>query len=93
MSIDLKRLEALSSLEIPKEKEEQLKAQLNDIVGFVENLNKLDVSHVSATYSTLEGGTPFREDEPKSNPDISQGILKNAPKSEDGFFIVPKIIE
>jgi len=93
MSIDLKRLEALSSLEIPKEKEEQLKTQLSDIVGFVENLNKLDVSHISATYSTLEGGTPFREDEPKSNPEISQGILKNAPKSEDGFFIVPKIIE
>ena len=93
MGIDLKRLEALSSLEIPQEKEEQLKAQLNDIVGFVEVLNKLDVSHIDATYFTLENGTPFREDEPKNNPNISKTILANAPKSEDGFFIVPKIIE
>ncbi len=93
MSIDLKRLESLSSLEIPKEKEEALKAQLNDIVGFVEVLNSLDVSHVDATYSTLEGGTPMREDVASRNSEISETILKNAPKSEDGFFIVPKIIE
>jgi aspartyl-tRNA(Asn)/glutamyl-tRNA(Gln) amidotransferase subunit C len=35
----------------------------------------------------------LREDEPKSNQTIINTILKNAPKSEEGFFVVPKIIE
>jgi len=35
----------------------------------------------------------FREDIPVSNPEIIEDILKHAPKSEGGFFVVPKIIE
>lgn len=96
MTIDdklIERVAKLSSLRISESEKEALKEELGDIVGFVENLNSLDVSNVDATFNTLEGGTQLAKDEPKSSKEISEHIIKNAPKSEDNFFIVPKIIE
>lgn len=96
MTIDdntIDKLAKLSSLEIDESKKESLKAELGDIINFVENLNEIDVSHIDATFTTVEGGTPLREDESKQDLEMSKHILENAPKSEDGYFIVPKIIE
>lgn len=96
MTIDDKlidKLAKLSSLEIDDSRKESLKSELGDIINFVENLNEIDVSHIDATFTTVEGGTPLREDISKQDLEMSAHILKHAPKSEDGFFIVPKIIE
>ena len=96
MTVDDKlidKLAKLSSLEISDEKKESLKSELGDIINFVENLNEIDVSDIEATFSTIEGGTPLREDEPSQNLERAKAILENAPKSEDGYFVVPKIIE
>ena len=96
MTVDdnlIAKLAKLSSLEIDDAKKENLKSELADIINFVENLNEIDVSNIEATFSTIEGGTPLREDESKQDLELSNHILKNAPKSEDGYFIVPKIIE
>jgi len=87
------KLAKLSSLEIEDSKKENLKSELADIINFVENLNEIDVSNIEATFSTVEGGTPLREDLSEQNLELSSHILKHAPKSEDGYFIVPKIIE
>ncbi len=96
MKIDdklLTKLEKLSSLEIVSEKREETIKEIGKIVDFVENLNELDLDDKEASFLTIDGGTPFREDIPKSNPKIIKTILENAPKSEGGFFVVPKIIE
>lgn len=96
MTVDdklIQKLAKLSSLEISDDRKEALKSELGDIINFVENLNEIDVSDIEATFSTIEGGTPLREDEPVQDLQRAQTILKNAPKSEDGYFIVPKIIE
>ena len=96
MTVDDKlidKLAKLSSLEISDEKKESLKSELGDIINFVENLNEIDVSDIEATFSTIEGGTPLREDVPAQDLDRAKAILENAPKSEDGYFVVPKIIE
>lgn len=96
MTIDdntIDKLAKLSSLEIDDSKKESLKAELGEIINFVENLNELDVSHIDATFTTVEGGTPLREDISNQDLEMSKHILENAPKSEDGYFIVPKIIE
>ncbi len=87
------KLAKLSSLEIDDSRKEKLKSELGDIINFVENLNDIDVSHIEATFTTVEGGTPLREDISKQDLELSNHILKHAPKSEDGYFIVPKIIE
>lgn len=96
MTVDdstIEKLAKLSSLEIDESKKENLKKELGDIINFVENLNEIDVSHIDATFTTVEGGTPLREDVSKQDLEMSEHILKHAPKSEDGYFIVPKIIE
>ncbi len=96
MKIDetlLSKLEKLSSLKISEEKRESTIQEIAKIVDFVENLNELDLDNEEASFSTIEGGTPFREDTPKNDPKIIEDILNHAPKKEDGFFVVPKIIE
>ncbi len=89
----LEKLENLSHLNISDSKREEIISQLSDILEYVENLSELDTSNIDSYFSTLEGGTPLREDEPYCNKQINESILKNAPLSEDNFFIVPAIIE
>ena len=96
MKIDnelLQKLERLSSVKISDEKREGVINQLSEIVSFVENLNELNLEGEEATFTTLSGGTPFREDIPSVNTEIIKTILTHAPQSENGFFVVPKIIE
>ena len=96
MKIDdalINKLSKLSSLEISANKKENLKSELADIVNFVENLNEIDVDNVDATFTTVEGGALLREDIAIQDIEVSNHIIKHAPKSENGYFTVPKIIE
>ena len=88
----LKKLEKLSAFKVPENKREEMKTQLNEIVNFVEILNELDLDGIEAAVSTAKGGTALREDIPRKSNAI-EIILDNAPKAENGFFVVPKIIE
>jgi len=89
----IEKLEKLSSLKLDSSKKEKIKNDLTQMLEFVENLNDIDVSNVEATFSTVSGGTALREDIPYQDLELSKHILNNAPKSENGYFIVPKIIE
>ncbi len=87
------KLAKLSSLDIADDKKEQLGKELADIVGFVENLNEIDISSVDATFTTIEGGQPLREDINSKEDGLSDRIMQNSPKIMDNYFIVPTIIE
>ena len=87
------KLAKLSSLNIADDKKDGLARELEEIVQFVENLNEIDVSSVEATFTTIEGGQPLREDKDFKENGLSEAIMKNAPKSSDNYFIVPTIIE
>ena len=96
MQIDdtvLAKLEKLSHLRIDDSKKEEVKKQLSGILNYIENLNELDTNALSATFSTLDGGTPLREDSPREANDIAKDILSKAPQGQDDYFIVPAIIE
>jgi len=96
MQIDdslLAKLEKLSHLRIDASKKEEVKAQLSGILDYIDNLNELDTDVLSASFSTLDGGTPLRVDTPRKSNDIAQNILSKAPKSQNDYFIVPAIIE
>jgi len=96
MTIDnttVDKLAKLSSLEINEDRKETIGKELADIVTFVENLNEIDVSHVDATFTTIEGGQPLREDNSFKEDGLSKRIMENAPKAEENYFIVPTIIE
>ncbi len=89
----LKKLEKLSHLRVDDSKKDEIISQLSEIVTYIENLNELDTDHLDASFSTLEGGTPMREDLPTVDPSISKDILAHAPSTEDDFFVVPAIID
>jgi len=96
MQIDdtvLAKLEKLSHLHIDDSKKEEVKTQLSGILSYIDNLNELDTDALSATFSTLDGGTPLREDVPREANDIAKDILSKAPQGQDDYFIVPAIIE
>ena len=96
MQIDntlLAKLEKLSHLRIDDSKKEEVMGQLTDILGYIDNLNELDTESLSASFSTLEGGTPLREDKPREANEVAKDILSHAPQAKDDFFIVPAIIE
>ena len=89
----LEKLEKLSMLKIEDEKREELAGQLTEILAYVENLAELNTDALDASFSTLAGGTPLREDIASPNPEIAKQIFSHAPNAENDFFIVPKIIE
>ena len=94
MQIDeklLTKLEKLSALSITEKRAELMK-DLSEIVNFVEKLNELELNSQKLTISTIKGGTPFRDDK-ISTSEVINDVLKNAPKTLDHFFVVPKIIE
>jgi len=96
MKIDdtlLRKLEKLSSLSIDDAKRAETVKEIGQIVDFVENLAELDLDDKDDHFSTIEGGTPFREDIPSTNPEVIEDLLKVAPNRKGGFFVVPKIIE
>ncbi|WP_300362299.1 Asp-tRNA(Asn)/Glu-tRNA(Gln) amidotransferase subunit GatC [Hydrogenimonas sp.] len=89
----LQRLEKLSMLKIEEGKRAEMIEELEKIVGFVDILGELDTENLDPSFSTLEGGTPMREDTPDENPEVREIILENAPKAKDDYFVVPSIIE
>lgn len=96
MQIDdkvLEKLEKLSHLRIDSAKKEEVKAQLSNILSYIEHLNELDTEALDASFSTLEGGTPMREDVTRGVEHVVEDILANAPEAKEDFFIVPAIIE
>lgn len=89
----LNKLEKLSYLEIDQSKREEIKEQLSEIVSFVDNLSELNTDGVDDKFAMDDRQTPLREDTPSCETNINEDILKNSPRSEDHFFVVPKIIE
>ncbi len=89
----LKRLEKLSFLTIDDAKRGEIIEQLSGIVAFVDNLSELDTENVDDNFAMNESGTPAREDKSACDSAVNDDILEHAPRSEEHFFVVPKIIE
>ena len=89
----LQRLEKLSFLTIEEDKREEIIGQLSGIVDFVDNLSELNTEDVDDNFAMNDSGTPTREDKSSCDSAINDDILEHAPRSEEHFFIVPKIIE
>lgn len=89
----LTKLEKLSFLKISDDKRDEIKDQLSGIVSLVDNLSELNTEGVDDNFAMNGSATFTREDSTFCNANINDDILKNAPKSGDHFFIVPKIIE
>jgi aspartyl-tRNA(Asn)/glutamyl-tRNA(Gln) amidotransferase subunit C len=82
----------LAHLALSDVEQEHLRADMDQMLGYVDKLNELDTSNVPPTAQVGEAGTPMRPDE-VTNPPAQAAMLSNAPAAERGYFKVPKIIE
>ena len=88
---DVEHIAALAKLEFSPEEKEQLVHQLNQILTYMEQLNKLDTSAVEPLTHVLDLQGRVRQD--KVEPGLTADeALQNAPAKTDKFFKVPKVI-
>ncbi len=71
---------------------EPLAAELSGILGFMEQLNEVDVAGVEPMTSVTPMTLPWREDVVTDGGDPDK-VLANAPDARAGFFTVPKVVE
>ena len=89
---DVKKVARLSRIAVEDERLEALAGELNGIIGWIEQLNEVDVEGVEPMTSVVESVLTMRTDT-VTDGDKADQVLANAPKSEDGFFVVPKAVE
>lgn len=95
MSVDkntVRKVARLARIAVPEERLEPMAAELNGILAWIEQLNEVDVAGVDAMTTPVAMTLPMRDDV-ISDGGIPDQVLANAPKSEDGFFVVPKVVE
>lgn len=95
MSVDLatvKRVAKLARIAVSDEDAEKMQGELNTILGFVEQLDEVDVSGVEPMTSVVSMEMKKREDV-VNDGNKADDIVANAPVTEDNFFMVPKVVE
>lgn len=95
MSVDLqtvKRVAHLARIAVSKEDAERMTGELNAILGFVEQLNEVDVSGIEPMTSVTPMDMKKRQDVVTDGGKAAD-IVANAPATEENFFLVPKVVE
>jgi aspartyl-tRNA(Asn)/glutamyl-tRNA(Gln) amidotransferase subunit C len=95
MSIDhntVRRIARLARIKVSDEEVPRLADELNGILGWIEQLSEVDVTGVEPMTSVVAMKMKWRQDE-VTDGGIPGDIVGNAPSSEDGFFVVPKVVE
>ena len=95
MSVDtatVRRVARLARIKVTNDEAERMTNELNSILGFVEQLNEVDVAGVEPMTSVVSVKMRRRQDVVTDGEDAA-AITLNAPVSEDHFFLVPKVVE
>ena len=95
MAIDaatVRKVARLARIAEPEEKLEPLARELTGIMAWIEQLAEVDTDGVEPMTSAVSMPMPLREDVVTDGGDAAK-VLSNAPKTVDGFFVVPKVVE
>jgi aspartyl-tRNA(Asn)/glutamyl-tRNA(Gln) amidotransferase subunit C len=92
-SSDVTRIAHLARIEITEAQTQQTLLQLNEIFKMIEQLQAVDTTGIAPMSHPLGGSQRLREDLATSEHTDREAIMRNAPASQDGLFLVPKVIE
>jgi len=95
MSVDadtVRRIAHLARIAVADDEVEHLKGELNAMLAFVEQLAEVNVDGVEPMTSVTPMAMKKRADV-VTDGNIAADIVKNAPASQDNFFLVPKVVE
>ncbi len=88
----VKKVASLARLRVKEEEITTIAQELQAILGLVDQLAKVKIDNTAPMTTPSAGKTPLRPDAIEANASRVQ-ILENAPQSEEGFFVVPKVVE
>jgi aspartyl-tRNA(Asn)/glutamyl-tRNA(Gln) amidotransferase subunit C len=89
---EVERIAALARLAIPAGRGDRLAAELTRILGFVEALDRLDLAGIEPVMLAPRAAE-LREDRANGRRLDREQALAAAPEAEDGFVVVPPIVE
>jgi len=95
MSVDkqtVRRIAKLARIALPEERVESMMAELNGILGWIEQLQEVNVEGVAPMTSVVAQKLKMRDDVVTAGGDAA-AIVANAPQTQDDFFVVPKVVE
>ena len=95
MSVDLKtvkRVAHLARIAVSDEEAAKMEGELNRILGFVEQLNEVDIEGVQPMTSVIPLDMKKRPDA-VTDGHKADDVVANAPQSDKDFFLVPKVVE
>ncbi|MGR6431189.1 Asp-tRNA(Asn)/Glu-tRNA(Gln) amidotransferase subunit GatC [Rhizobium sp. PAMB 3182] len=95
MSVDLatvKRVAHLARIAVTEDEAEKMMGELNNILGFVEQLSEVDVKDVEPMTSVTPMAMKKRIDE-ITDGNKADDVVANAPVTDKNFFLVPKVVE
>lgn len=81
----------LSRLHLAEEDIDRLACQLDRIIGYMDILQAVDTENVPPMSHALHLVNVMRKDEVQEHLSLEE-VFRNTPESEDGFFVVPKVI-
>lgn len=95
MSVDtatVRRVARLARIKVSDQEAERMTVELNSILGFVEQLAEVNVDGIEPMTSVVSMEMKKRMDVVTDGNDPAR-VLANAPLSDDGFYMVPKVVE
>ncbi len=86
------RIATLARIRVPEEELEGLAAEMDKIIGWVEQLDEVTTDDVPPMASVVDVELPWRDDA-VTDGDCRDKVLANAPEKVEGFFAVSKVLE
>ena len=91
-SEQVRHIAKLARIAMSEEELERLVPELNNILGWVEQLGEVDTDGVEPLTAVIDQKLRLRDDV-VNDGDVRDDVLANAPEAQHGFFAVPKVIE
>jgi aspartyl-tRNA(Asn)/glutamyl-tRNA(Gln) amidotransferase subunit C len=95
MSVDdktVRRIAHLARIAVADDEAEHLRGEINAILAFVEQLSEVDVTGIKPMTSVTPMVIKKRPDVVTEGGDVD-AVLRNAPATENNYFLVPKVVE
>jgi len=86
------RIARLARIKVTDDEAKTLKTELSAILGWIRQLDEVDTTDVAPMTRVVAMKLKMREDQ-VTDGEMREAIMENAPLHEDGFFLVPKVVE
>ena len=93
MKIDIKHIAKLSNLTLTELEEKEFDGQLNDILSYIEQLNKVDTANVEPTAQVTGLKNVTRNDNFTDDMLSQEEALSGGKKTHNGLFVVDKLVD